>query len=294
MKPAITLIGTGRMGVALARSLAKAGYKTTAWNRSPEKALPLADDGVHIAGTLEQAVAASSVIVINVTDYAATKALMRRSGLAELLAGKLILDLTSGTPEGAREAGRWAAAQGARYLDGAILASPDFVGTEAGTILVSGPKDFFDANHAWLAAFGGNIQHIGDDIGLANALDSAVLGMMWGALFGALTSIAVCEAENIGIDELARQWRATAPVVDGLVTNLIERTAAGRFEADAETLATVSPHASTFRYLRDLIGAHGIDPAIAEGQAAIFDRAIAAGHIDDDFAVMSRFMRNVR
>ena len=294
MKPAITILGAGRMGSALARALARAGHETTIWNRSREKALALADDGVRVAETLFEAVSASGVIVVNVTDYAATKALLRQPGVAEILSGKLILDLTSGTPEGAREAGRWTEAQGAHYLDGAILASPDFIGTEAGTILVSGPKDLFEASGDWLAAFGGNVKHTGDEIGLANALDSAVLSLMWGALFGALTSIAVCEAENIAVDELARQWRATAPVVDGLVANLIERTAAGRFKADAETLATVSPHVSTFRYLRELIDAHGIDATIADGQAAIFDKAIAAGHIDDDFAILSRFMKKAQ
>lgn len=69
------------------------------------------------------------------------------------------------------------------------------------------------------------------------------------------------------IKQLARQWRASAPA---------------------------TPHASTFRYLRELIDAHGLDATIADGQAAIFDRAIAAGHVDDDFAVLSRFMKKAR
>lgn len=291
MKPAITVLGTGRMGAALARALIRAGHDTTVWNRSRDKAAPLAADGAKLAGSLAEAVAASAVIVVNVTDYTATTAMLRHRDIAPLLAGKLVLDLTSGTPDGAREAGAWVTAAGGHYLDGAILASPDLIGTEASTILVSGPTELFGQARAWLSALAGNVQHVSDDLGLANALDSAMLSLMWGALFGALVSIAVCEAENIPVAELARQWRATAPVVDGLVANLIERTAAGRFAADAETLATISPHFSAFGHLRELLAVKGIDAAITDGYAAIFDRAIAAGHRDADFAAMSRFMK---
>ena len=47
-----------------------------------------------------------------------------------------------------------------------------------------------------LRALGGNVQHVGEDLGLADALDSALLALMWGALFGALHAITVCKAER--------------------------------------------------------------------------------------------------
>ncbi|WP_292311134.1 hypothetical protein [Mesorhizobium sp.] len=78
---------------------------------------------------------------------------------------------------------------------------------------------------------GGNVQDIGEEPGRANAVDSALLAVMWGALFGTLHAIAVCQAEEIDLGELARQWTALAPVVDGLVADLINRTNAGRLPA---------------------------------------------------------------
>ncbi|URK87834.1 hypothetical protein LP421_08645 [Rhizobium sp. RCAM05350] len=78
---------------------------------------------------------------------------------------------------------------------------------------------------------GGNVQHIGEEPGRANALDSALLALMWGALFGTLHAIAVCQAEEIELGELARQWTATAPVVDGLVADLIKRRALADLQA---------------------------------------------------------------
>ncbi len=289
MKPAITVLGTGRMGAALAHALLKAGYSTTVWNRTIEKTAALAAAGATVAASVLDAVEASEIIVVNVTDYPATAALLR-GDVASALRGKLVVELTSGTPNGAREAGEWATEYGVTYLDGAIMATPDFIGTEHGTILVSGPRQAFEQSKEMLQALGGNVQHVGDDLGLANALDSALLVLMWGSLFGALQSIAVCRAESIDLGELARQWTATAPVVEGLVTDLIKRTEAGRLAADDETLSSISPHYSAFRHLVELMDVRKIDRTVVDGYDAIFRRGIAAGHLHDDFAALSQFM----
>lgn len=290
MKPAISVLGTGRMGSALARALIGAGYRTTVWNRTSQKTEPLAALGAIVAGSVLEAVETAQIIIVNVSDYAASADLLRGDAVASAIRGKLVVELTSGTPDGAREAGRWSVARESGYLDGAILATPDFIGTEAGTILVSGPRQAFDSNEEVFRALGGNVQHIGEEPGLANALDAAVLSLMWGALFGTLHAIAVCRAETIDLGELARQWTATSPVVEGLITDLIERTIAGRFASDDDTLSSISPHYGAFQHLVELMEAREIDRSVVDGYEAIFGRAIAAGHLHDDFAALSQFM----
>lgn len=56
----------------------------------------------------------------------------------EALAGRTILNVTSGTPDDARAMHLWTQGLGMRYLDGAILAYPEQIGTEAARILVAG------------------------------------------------------------------------------------------------------------------------------------------------------------
>lgn len=290
MKPTISILGTGHMGSALASALLRAGYSTTVWNRTAEKTRPLAAAGAAVAASAQEAVEAAEIIIVNVTDYSTTVALLRNGDVASAIRGKLIIELTSGTPHGAREAAEWFAGHGASYLDGAIMATPDFIGTDAGTLLISGPKHAFDASEGMLGALGGNVQHVGEEPGRANALDSALLALMWGALFGALNAIAVCQAEEIDLGELARQWTATAPVADGLVADLIKRTNAGRFVSDDETLSSISPHHSSLQHLLQLMEARRIDRSVVDGYDTIFKRAIAAGHEHDDFAALSQFL----
>ncbi|RWQ62636.1 NAD(P)-binding domain-containing protein [Mesorhizobium sp.] len=290
MKLSISVVGTGRMGSALARALLQSGYRTTVWNRTKQKAEPLAALGATVAGSVLEAVNAAEIIIVNVSDYQATAAVLHDNAVASAIRGKLIVELTSGTPHGAREAAEWFAEHGASYLDGAIMATPDFIGTDAGTILISGPRQAFDANKEMFRALGGNVQHVGEEPGRANALDSALLALMWGALFGALHAIAVSQAEEIDLGELARQWTATAPVVDGLVVDLIKRTNAGRFASDDETLSSISPHYGAFQHLLELMEARKIDRSVVNAYDAIFQRAIAAGHLRDDFAALSQFL----
>ena len=290
MKRSIAVVGTGRMGSALARSLLAAGHRTTVWNRTRDKAEPLAALGAVIAPSVLDAVSAAEIIIVNVSDYAATADILHDATVASAVRGKLIVELTSGTPHGAREVADWCARHGASYLDGAIMATPDFIGTDAGTILISGQSQAFQENDAVFRALGGNVQHVGQDPGRANALDSALLALMWGALFGALNAIAVCQAEEIELGELGRQWTATAPVVEGLVTDLIKRTSAGRFAADEETLSSIAIHHSSFQHLLELMDARGIDRSVVDGYGSIFQRAIAAGQVHGDFAALSQFL----
>src|SRR5690349_23949683 len=106
------------MGSALARAFIKRGYPVTVWNRSPDKTKPLAALGAAVATGVREAVAASDITVINVSDYAASTSLLRDPEVARALHGKLIVELSSGTPHEARDAARRVAAQGALYLDG--------------------------------------------------------------------------------------------------------------------------------------------------------------------------------
>ena len=44
----VAILGAGIIGAAMARNTVKAGISTAIWNRSPEKASPLADDGAEV------------------------------------------------------------------------------------------------------------------------------------------------------------------------------------------------------------------------------------------------------
>jgi len=76
----VAILGTGRMGGAMARALARAGTPLVLANRSPEKAQALAADlggATRAAATAAEAAAAADVIISMVADGAAVDALYR-------------------------------------------------------------------------------------------------------------------------------------------------------------------------------------------------------------------------
>src|SRR5260221_14329656 len=140
------------MGSALARCLLAAGHDVTVWNRSPAKADPLVRQGAVAAESLSAAVAASPVVLICIDSYRSPQAVFEAPADAGLLSGRTIVQLSTGSPAGARSAEAWFTAAGARYLDGAILAGPSAIGAPATTILYAGRRTAFDGCRGLLGA----------------------------------------------------------------------------------------------------------------------------------------------
>jgi 3-hydroxyisobutyrate dehydrogenase-like beta-hydroxyacid dehydrogenase len=292
MTPTISVIGTGRMGSALVRAFLKQGYRTDVWNRTKSKAEPLAALGARVATTVEDAVAAAEIVVVNVNDYDTSDRLFRSDDMTKELHGKLLVQLTSGSPRQAREAAAWAEQHGIQYLDGAIMATPNLIGEPACTILYSGPDDQFEKYKPVFLALGGNAIYVGRDVGHASALDSALLVSMWGTLFGVLQGISISEAEKLPLEAYISYVKAFTPaVVDGAMPDFVKRIQDGRFAADETTLATIDIHHGALRHLLELCKEHGIHSGVPDAFDQLFQAAVKAGHGPDDFAALINVLR---
>lgn len=290
MKPSISVLGTGRMGAALVSAFLKQEYPTIIWNRTRARCEPLAARGARIAETVQDAVTASEIVVVNVNDYTTSSRLLREEGVTRALRGKLIVQLPSGSPRQAREMAAWAREHGIQYLDGAIMATPDFIGRPDGTILYSGPRELFEQARPVLLALGGNPLYVGSDVGHASALDSALLVSMWGAMFGTLQAVAVCEAEKIPLEAYMGYAKAFAPVVDGAMTDVVTRIQKGDFSGEG-SLATIDAHHGALQHLLELCREHGLHHAVPGAFNQLLQAAVKAGHAQDDFAILHKFMR---
>jgi 3-hydroxyisobutyrate dehydrogenase-like beta-hydroxyacid dehydrogenase len=174
----VAVLGLGAMGSALAQSLLAAGSRTVVWNRTPGRAAGLIEAGAQFAEEVADAVSSSNLLLICVSDYDAVRSVL--TPLADRLAGRVVVNLTSGSSADARSMAAWAAEHGAGYLDGAILAAPAEIGSAETVILLSGPPAAYDAHRSVLEALAGRATHVGADPGLSAIHDAAALTMMCG------------------------------------------------------------------------------------------------------------------
>jgi 3-hydroxyisobutyrate dehydrogenase-like beta-hydroxyacid dehydrogenase len=271
----ITQIGLGLMGSALARAFLAGGHQVTIWNRSANKTAALASSGARSAITFEDAVLASPVVIVCIDNYGNTLRLFEQT--ERYLAGKTVIQLSTGSPRAARDSAKWFKDRGADYLDGAILASPSAIGKDA-LIVVAGAAATFERCKPFLAAVAGDLRYVGANIGTASALDLAWLSEYYGFFLGVIHGVRVCESEGVPLDQYA------ALAEDGSRSKwLLSIIASGRFENPSATLAVWY---AALRRIKEHGREAGLSCEIPDFAATYFEHAIASGHGEEHVAAL--------
>jgi 3-hydroxyisobutyrate dehydrogenase-like beta-hydroxyacid dehydrogenase len=146
---------------------------------------PLAELGAVGVDRVAAAVATSPVSLVCVDSYQTTRAMFEPRDVLKELSGRAVVQLSTGGPREARESEAWFTSHGAQYLDGAILAGPDAIGTSRATILYSGRKETFDGYQLLLKSLGEDARFVGEEVGSAAALDLVWLSKLYGTFSGA-------------------------------------------------------------------------------------------------------------
>ncbi|WP_462186958.1 MULTISPECIES: NAD(P)-dependent oxidoreductase [unclassified Frankia] len=283
----VTLIGLGLMGQALAAAFIDGGHPTTVWNRSADKASGVVGKGARLAGSVADAITASDLVVVCVSDYTAVHAIL--DPVVEKLAGKVLLNLTSGDSAAARDAAEWAAKNGFGYIDGAIMAIPPVVGTKDAVFLYSGPDEVFAGIESALKVLAPvGTSYLGEDHGLASLYDVALLGIMWGVLNSFLHGVVLLETAGVK----ATTFAPYANTWIGACTAFVAAYAGQIDEGTYPALdATIDTHLATMVHLHHESKAAGVNAEIPVFVKALTDRAIAAGDGGDSYAAMIKQFR---
>lgn len=279
----VSVIGLGLMGGALARALQQAGHDIAVWNRSPEKMQPFVDEGAQGAPNVAVAVTASPAILICVDDYTVTRRVLATDEVAPRLSGRTLIQLSTGTPQEAREAATWFGERGAAYIDGAILALPASIGGDA-QILVAGPEPDFRGVEQLLNSLGENLRYLGDNVGAPAALDLAWLSQRFGMILGGIHGINLCLSEGVGADVYAALFEEGDRV--RIVSEVI---AADGYRSPS---ATVRVWQGVLRRLQGQAQLARINKEFPQFGARIVERAITAGHGDEDVAALIKVFRD--
>lgn len=234
----VAVLGLGLMGSALARAFVAGGRSPVVWNRSAARCEPFEPLDATIAASVLDAVEAADVVVVCVRDYDVTATLLDTPEILPALTGKTVVQLSTGTPGQAREAAAWAADHDVAYLDGAIMAFPNAIGTESAVVLYSGPSATFERVSPLVADFGGTQMLVGDDSSTAAAIDNGLLSMYYGVLLGTLHGAGICDSSDVPQSTLRDLATALMPTLQDVVIRTLDMVASGDYRSDHSTIGT--------------------------------------------------------
>ncbi|WP_217196635.1 NAD(P)-dependent oxidoreductase [Streptomyces buecherae] len=284
---AVTVIGLGPMGRALAGAFLEAGVATTVWNRTPGRDRELVARGAVGAGSADEAVAASQLIVVCVVNYDAADSVLRRPEVTAALKGRTVVNLSADIPDRSREAAAWAAEHGIHYLDGAIMTPAPTIGTPDAVFLHSGPLELYREHQPVLDALGGSHSHLGEDIGRAAAYDIALLDIWWTAMTGYMHALAIARAEGISAQELAPFAKGIGAILPPAFDEAAVEVDNGTHTAKINPLTSA---ASTMTHIVHASEAHGIDASVMRAAEGLTRRAIGLGHGGDELSRLAELL----
>jgi 3-hydroxyisobutyrate dehydrogenase len=268
----IALLGTGTMGAGMARNLLSAGQAVHVWNRTRERAEPLAADGAVVHDTPANALAGSDGLVTMLAHGDAVAAVV--DGLS--LDGVPWAQMSTVAVE---QTGAFAARAPGTFVDAPVLGSKP--GAESGELIVlaSGAPDARDRFAPVFDAVGARTIDLGDEPGAGTRMKLVLNHWVVTLVEGLAETVLL--AEGLELDP-----QAFLDIIDGgpmgppyaklKGANMVARSYEPNFSLklahkDAGLIAAAAEAA-------------GIDLPLARVARERMGMAIEAGHGDDDFS----------
>ena len=199
----VTFIGLGAMGAPMASSVLRSGVALTVYNRSRERAAPLAAAGAKVADSAAAAVAPGGVVITMLAnDAALLDVTLGDAGFADRLgAGGLHISMSTVSPETSRHLAAERAKRGSLWLSAPVFGRPEAAAAQKLWICQSGAANAKARAKPLLEAMGQAIHDFGDEPGAANVVKLSGNFLILSAVEAMAEALTL--AEESGIDRQA-------------------------------------------------------------------------------------------
>ncbi|WP_329406923.1 NAD(P)-dependent oxidoreductase [Streptomyces sp. NBC_00704] len=278
-KLTVSVLGTGIMGAAMARNVARAGHTVRAWNRTRAKAGPLAEDGVHVTDTPEEAVEGADVVLTMLHDGPAALEVMRRAAPA-LRSGAAWVQSTTAGIEAVGDLAAFARAHGLVFFDAPVLGTRR--PAEAGqlTVLAAGPQAGRAAVTPVLEAVGARTVWTGEDGAEGSATRLKLVANSWVLAATAAAGEVLALSQALDVDP-----HAFFDLIEGGPLDMGYLKAKSALVLDdrlSPAQFAVTTAAKDARLIVEAGRSNGVRLDVAAATAERLERAAAQGHGDED------------
>jgi 3-hydroxyisobutyrate dehydrogenase len=280
----VAILGLGIMGSGMANRLLSANFPLSVYNRNREKCVPLGRAGAFIAASPSEAASRSQIVLSMVGDDAASRAvwLGEHGALNGASPGSVLIECSTLSGGWIQELAAQAGKRGCRFLDAPVTGTKPHAASGELVFLVGGPAEALDAARPVFSVLGRAAVHLGP-VGsgcLMKLINNFVCGVQAASFAEAVSMI---EAGRLDHTKAVAILTGGAPG-SGIVKRIADRIAANDFTPDfalhwmAKDLSYALHDAST----------KNIPLQTAAAALSVFQKAIAAGHGDEDFSAVSK------
>ncbi len=220
----IGLIGTGLMGLPMARRLHEAQQTLMVFNRTPEKLESLRQTEVEIAPSVSELLQACGVVLLMLSNAQAIRAVLLSETTRPHLANRVVIQMGTISPSESRNIQDEITAEGGDYLEAPVLGSiPE---AEAGKLMVmvgSSPAQFQEWS-TLLKNFGPEPILVGP-VGTAAALKLSLNQLISSLTTAFATSLGFVQRQGVDVEifmNILRQSALYAPTFDKKLQRMLD------------------------------------------------------------------------
>jgi 3-hydroxyisobutyrate dehydrogenase len=285
----ISVLGLGLMGSAIALRLKAQGFAVTGWNRSPEKAAALADQGIATAWTPADALAGADLTLLVLSDSEAIDETLFAGETAPALSGRALVQMGTIAPDHSRELAARVTAAGGEYLEAPVLGSLPEARDGRLIVMAGGEPDLFERCLPLLRALGQDPRLIGP-VGKGAALKLAMNQLIAGLTATFSLSLGLVRAEGIDPEQfmgLLRTSALYAPTFDKKLDKYLSH-------AYGEANFPLRHLLKDVRLFRQVAERLGMDTAVVTTIEAACIRGVGQGYGEQDYSALYEALTAVR
>lgn len=274
----VAVLGAGIMGTGMAQSLLRAGHQVCTWNRTPDKAEPLKQQGATLAHSPQDAVRDAEAVITMLFDADAVLDVM--AGI-DLPAGCVWLQTSTIGIDGIRRVVELAQQRDLSVLDAPVLGTKAPAAEGKLVILVSGEEQVAAQMQSVFDAIGSKTVYAGAELGAATALK--LVCNAWISTLTAALGQSVALADGLGLDP-----RLFLEAINGGPVDMpyVHVKSAAMLAGDYPTSFAVDGVVKDLDLIKAAAAQAGVTDAVFTAIREMFARTSAAGRGDDDMAAV--------
>jgi len=277
----VALLGTGTMGAGMARRIATTGDDLRVWNRTRERAEPLADVAT-VCDEVGEAVAGADVVVTMLFDADAVEETVRR-GAGHYRDDAVWLQCSTVGVDGSARLARVAEELGLDHLDSPVLGTKDPAEQGSLVVLASGRPELRPRVDDVLGAIGSKTVWVGDEPSAGSRLKLACNAWMLTIVQAVAESLAMTRA--FGVDPELFLQAVHGSAVEAPYVGIKGRA---MLDGDFDPDFALSGGLKDLDLVMEAVSGLDVDPQVLPAVRAQFAAAQEAGYGDEDLAATYR------